>query len=31
MRALSLAKGCYGMRLDLFTNATVVTMLLGSY
>jgi hypothetical protein len=23
MRALSVAKGCYGMRLDLFTNATV--------
>ncbi|MDQ6865739.1 MAG: hypothetical protein M3044_18160 [Thermoproteota archaeon] len=24
IRALSLAKGCYGMKLDLLTNATVV-------
>jgi hypothetical protein len=24
IRALSLAKGCYGMNLDLLTNATVV-------
>jgi hypothetical protein len=31
IQALSLAKECYSMKLDLLTNATVVMMLLGLY
>ena len=31
IQALSLAKECYSMKLDLLTNATVVEMLLGLY
>ena len=31
IQALSLAKECYSMKLDLLTNATVVDMLSGLY
>ncbi|MFL6423318.1 MAG: hypothetical protein ACJ71R_06985 [Nitrososphaeraceae archaeon] len=31
MQALSLAKECYSMKLDLFTNATVVDDAIGLY
>ena len=31
IQALSLAKDCYGMKLELLTNATVVEMRLGLF